>query len=423
MSISISKKGSRDVLAILAGGGPAPGINGVISAATIEAINRGIQVIGIQDGFKWIANGDKKHIRRLTISDTSRIHLTGGSIIGISREDPTSTVQRMKNTLRVLKDLRVRYLVTIGGDGTLFLASRVEKESKGKINVAHIPKTIDNNLPLPGYIPTFGFETARHVGTELVQHLMEDAKTTSRWYFVVTMGRKTGHLALGIGKASGATLTIIPEEFGEEKISLNKIVVTLEGAIIKRLSMGREDGVAIISEGITEKLDESELENLRDLERDEHGRIMLSEVDLGQVLKIQARSRLLEKKIKIRIVDKRIGYELRSARPTPFDSKYARDLGYSAVKFLFGGGSGAMITIQTGKMVPMYFNKLLNAKTGGTRIRYVDTNTESYEVAEKYMIKLTKDDFENKVKLKKLSQTANMKPKEFVDYFSKALRS
>src|SRR5574341_772060 len=240
-----NKRPSSEILGILVGGGHAPGINGVISAVTIEAINEEKTVIGILDGFKWLAQGDKKHIRNLTIDETSRIHLTGGSILGTSRENPTTSPEKMKNVIRVLKELGVRYLLTIGGDDTMFSASRVEAEAKGQIKVAHVPKTIDNDLPLPSYIPTFGFETARHLGTRIVQYLMEDARTTGRWYFVVTMGRKTGHLALGIGKASGATLTVIPEEFGKGKISLNKLVTILEGAIIKRLSMGREDGVAI----------------------------------------------------------------------------------------------------------------------------------------------------------------------------------
>lgn len=416
------KKGSPEILAILVGGGPAPGINGVISAATIESINRGKTVIGILDGFRWLVQGDKTHIRNLTIEDTSRIHLTGGSIIGTSRENPTTSPEKMNNVINVLKELGVRYLLIIGGDDTMFSASRVEAEAKGQIKVAHVPKTIDNDLPLPDYTPTFGFETARHLGTRIVQYLMEDARTTARWYFVVAMGRKTGHLALGIGKASGATLTVIPEEFGKKKTSFDKLVTILEGAIIKRISMGREDGVAILAEGLAEKMDESELRDLKDVERDEHGNIRLSEIDLGKILKNETRRRLLEKGIKTTIVDKNIGYELRSAPPIPFDAKYTRDLGYCAVKFLLEGGTGAMISIRTGKMVPIFFSEILHPKTGTTRIRYVDINTEAYEVAEKYMIKLTKEDFEDPEQVEKLARTANMTPEEFTNYFFKAVR-
>lgn len=413
---------SKNVLAILAGGGPAPGINGVISAATIEAINQGLEVIGILEGFKWIAQGDRKHILTLTIENTSRIHLTGGSIIGISRENPTKSAQKMNNVINTLKALKVNYLLTIGGDDTMFTASRVEAEAKRRIKVAHVPKTIDNDLPLPGYDSTFGFETARHLGTRIVQYLMEDARTTSRWYLVVTMGRKTGHLALGIGKAAGATLTIIPEQFTDHKITLDTLITLLEGAIIKRIHMGRQDGVAIVAEGLAEKLEETDFEDLKDVERDAHGNIRLSEIDLGKVLKNETKRRLSVKGINITIVDKNIGYELRSAPPIPFDAKYTRDLGYGAIKFLLQGGTGAMITIQTGRMVPLNFKKLLDPATGRTKIRYVDIHTESYEVAEKYMIKLTPEDFQNRVKLSGLSRTAHMNAKEFVKYFSKALR-
>jgi len=411
-------KTNKNKLAILVGGGPAPGINGVISAATIEAVNQGVEVIGIRDGFRWISEGNTNHIDRLTMENTSRIHNTGGSIIGVSRVSPLSDTKGMKNTLDCLKKLDVKYLITIGGDGTLYLASRLEKESKGRIKIVHVPKTIDNNMPIPGYIPTFGYETARHIGTGLVHHLIEDAKTTSRWYFVVTMGRKTGHLALGIGKASGATLTIIPEEFQEKKISLKKITTILEGAIIKRMSMGREDGVAILAEGITDKLNEDELKKLTDLNMDEHGRIRLSEVDLGQLLKQQTIKSLSEKGVDARIVDTTIGYELRSAPPIPFDASYTRNLGYSAVKFLLRGGSGALITIQRNKKVPIPFDKVIDPKTDSANVRFVDINTESYEVAQKYMIKLTKEDLEDRKELKKLAALTNMKPSEFKAYFS-----
>ncbi|MCI0455127.1 MAG: 6-phosphofructokinase [Candidatus Dadabacteria bacterium] len=422
MSGNKNKKTSSETLGILVGGGPAPGINGVISAVTIEAINEGKTVIGILDGFRWLAQGDKKHIRDLTIYDTSRIHLTGGSILGTSRENPTTSSEKMQNVIRALKELGVRYLLTIGGDDTMFSASRVEAEAKGYIKVAHVPKTIDNDLPLPGYTPTFGFETARHHGTNIVQYLMEDAKTTGRWYLVITMGRKTGHLALGIGKASGATLTIIPEEFSKDKVQLDELISIIEGSIVKRLSMGREDGVVVLAEGLSEKFYESELKELKEVEKDEYGNIRLSEIDLGKLLKNEVRRRLIKKGIKTTIVDKNIGYELRCAPPIPFDAKYTRDLGYGAIKFLLEGGSGALVSIQAGKMVPIYFDEILDPKTGRTKIRPVDINTESYEVAEKYMIKITKEDIEDPEKVNKLSTIANMKPSEFVDYFSKAVR-
>ena len=413
------KTGKR--LALVVGGGPAPGINGVISAATIEAVNRGVEVVGIRDGFKWLAGGDTTHVEKLGIHNTSRIHHTGGSIIGISRANPTTSPERMRNTLKGLHELGVGYVITIGGDGTMCLADKLEKAAKGKLKVAHVPKTIDNNIMIPSYIPTFGYETARHIGTSLVHYLMEDAKTTGRWYFVVTMGRLTGHLALGIGKASGATVTVIPEEFGREKVKLSKLVSKLEGAIIKRLAMGREDGVAILAEGLTEKLDEDDLKELNDVERDEFGRLRLSEVDIGELLKERTMKALSEKGIGTRITDKVIGYELRSAPPIPFDAKYTRELVYSAVMFLLGGVTGALITIQNGKMVPIDFSELIDSVKDRARIRFVDVQTEAYEVADKYMIKLRKDDLTDRKKLAVLARAANMKPAEFKSYFSEAV--
>ena len=419
MSDAKKKKGKR--LAIVVGGGPAPGINGVISAATIEAVNRGFEVVGIKDGFKWLAEGDTTHVEKLGIHNTSRIHHTGGSIIGISRANPTTSRERMRNTLKGLLELGAGYVITIGGDGTMCLADKLEKAAKGKLKVAHVPKTIDNNIMIPSYIPTFGYETARHIGTSLVHYLMEDAKTTGRWYFVVTMGRLTGHLALGIGKASGATVTVIPEEFGREKVKLSKLVSKLEGAIIKRLAMGREDGVAILAEGLTEKLDEDDLKELNGVERDEFGRLRLSEVDIGELLKERTMKALSEKGINTRITDKVIGYELRSAPPIPFDAKYTRELGYSAVKFLLGGDTGALITIQNGKMVPIDFSELIDSVKDRARIRFVDVHTEAYEVADKYMIKLRENDLTDRKKLAALAKAANMKPAEFKSYFSQAV--
>ena len=141
-------------------------------------------------------------------------------------------------------------LITIGGIDTAFSAVKIEERAGGRIRVVHVPKTIDNDLGLPGYVDTLGYQTARHYGVEIVKDLMVDAETTSKWHFVITMGRKAGHLALGMGKAAGATLTVIPEEFGGGPVPLREIVDTLAGATIKRLAYRRQDGVAVLAEGL-----------------------------------------------------------------------------------------------------------------------------------------------------------------------------
>src|SRR5437667_390462 len=110
-------------------------------------------------------------------------------------------------------------------------------------------EAINNDLPLPGSAPTFGFETARHLGVQIVRSLAEDARTTSRWYLIISMGRAAGHLALGIGKAAAATLTIIPEEFRGRQVSLEELCDILLGAILKRASRGSQYGVAVLAEG------------------------------------------------------------------------------------------------------------------------------------------------------------------------------
>jgi 6-phosphofructokinase len=413
-------------LGILVGGGPAPGINSVISAVTIEAINSGLEVIGIYDGFEHLMKGRTDMVRQLTIPDVSRIHFDGGSILRTSRANPTRTPEDLQNTVKALRELGIRYLVTIGGDDTAFSASEVVKAAGGNIRVAHVPKTIDNDLPLPGGMPTFGFETARHVGTELVRNLMEDSRTTNRWYFVVAMGRKAGHLALGIGKAAGATITVIGEEFPKERITLAEVCDVLEGAILKRRVMGRKDGVAVIAEGIGEKIDPEELAKIPgvEVERDPHGHIRLGEIPLATILKREIQRRFKERGEKMTIVDVTLGYELRCAPPIPFDIDYTRTLGYGAVKFLLSEPKddkvkeGGMVCLVGGRLEILPFDELRDPVTGRTKVRLVDINSEHYKVAREYMIRLEREDLENPEMLAKLAAAAKMTPEEFKKKFA-----
>lgn len=396
-----------DVVAIVVGGGPAPGINGVISAATIEAINEGKKVIGIYGGFKSLFAGNKNSAVSLTIEDVSRIHTTGGSILRTSRDSAEVAKARFPVLLQTLKALKVRYLITIGGDGTAFMARWIERESRGKISVVHVPKTIDNDLTLPGGRSSFGFHTARHWGVEIVKNIMEDARTTGRWYFITTMGRNAGHLALGIGKAVGATITLIPEEFIERKIPVQKVADILEGALIKRLAHGKDHGIAVLAEGISAKIDEKELSACDEIRSDEVGRIRLSEIQLGRIVGDRVKKGLGARGLHITIVHKTIGYELRAADPVPYDIEYTRDLGYGAVRFLLSGGTGSMITLDEGRLRPVSFVEMADPVTGKTKVRLVDINSEAYEVGRKYMIRLEKGDFDPRA-IEALAKAARM---------------
>jgi ATP-dependent phosphofructokinase / diphosphate-dependent phosphofructokinase len=404
--------------AILVGGGPAPGINSVISAATIRGRLEGVEVVGIRDGFEWLMKGDIDHIVPLEIDNVSRIHFRGGSHLGISRANPTKDPALLEQVVLSLLRLDVSRLITIGGDDTAFSAMKLEERAGGRIHVVHVPKTIDNDLDLPPDVDTFGFQTARHHGVEIIKNLMVDAKTTSRWYFVIAMGRKAGHLALGMGKAAGATLTLIPEEFAGRKIKLKAIVDTLVGAILKRLSYGRRDGVAVIAEGVVLDLDPEDLAQLHDVERDAHGHVRIAEVNIGEILKAEVQNRLKQLNIKTTIAAKNIGYELRCADPIPMDMEYTRDLGYCAAKYLLGGGNAAMISLQEGHFVPVPFSKMIDAATGRTRVRLVNINSTRYAIARRYMIRLRRDDFEDPHQLAKYAATVGMSLDDFRRQFS-----
>ncbi len=399
-------------LGILVGGGPAPGINSVIGAAAIRARLEGVEVVGIQDGFEHLMSGNHAAARPLSIDDVSRIHFRGGSVLGTSRANPTTDVSRLERVVQSLTELGVDRLVTIGGDDTAYSALRVAETAEQALRVVHVPKTIDNDLDLPHAIDTFGFQTARHVGADIVRNLMVDAATTSRWYFVVAMGRKAGHLALGIGKAAGATVTLIPEEFPAD-VPLASIVDTLAGSILKRLSLGRRHGVAVLAEGVALSIRESDLGSLEGVERDEHGHVRIAEIDIGEILKRAVRARLAELGARITIVAKNVGYELRCADPTPFDMEYTRDLGFCAAEYILHGGSGVMVTLQGDRFVPVELASLIDENTGRTRIRGVDVASAGYGIARRYMIRLEPRDFSDPRAVERVCSVAGLEPAEF----------
>jgi 6-phosphofructokinase 1 len=406
-----------ETVAILVGGGPAPGINGVISAATIRCLAEGRTVLGIEQGFKWIMQGDVSKVTSLTLEQVSRLHFRGGSILKTARANPTRNPAHLAQALKSLAQLGVTGLITIGGDDTCFSALTLERAAQGRLRVVHVPKTIDNDLDLPQGMPTFGFQTARHLGTYAVKSMLEDARTTSHWFFVVAMGRKAGHLALGIGKAAGATLTLIPEEFRERPVKLSTVADILAGAIIKRLSRGREDGVAVLAEGIAEVMNQDDLTALASVTRDEHGHVELADLDLGRALKEEVLKRLAPYGLTPTIRLKDLGFELRCADPIPFDMEYCRDLGCCAAEFLIAGRTGAMVSIVNGKFSPIPFDNILDPATQRTKVRMVDISAEPYRIARRYMIRLERKDFEQSERLTRCAVTVGLTAESFRERF------
>lgn len=405
--------GDNGRLGILVGGGPAPGINSAISACTIAAANGGLDVLGILDGFSHLMAGSAKHVQPLTPADVAFIHSEGGSILRTSRANPTRSPKHLRNVVSALQDLGITRLASIGGEDTALSSAEVARASEGKVRVAHIPKTIDNDLPLPGEIPTFGFETARHLGTQLVQNLIRDSRTTNRWYVVVVMGRKAGHLALGIGKAAGAPLTIIPEEFPDPVISIDDVVKRIEGAMLKRKAAdGRDDGIAVVSEGVAERFSQDELANMSGFEiaRDPHGHIRLGELPLSAILRRAVQQRFADAGKTLGMVDATIGYELRCAPPVSFDIDYTRSLGYAAAQLLLSKPSdsklanGGLIYLEGERLSVMPFEDMRDPETGRTRVRMINTQSQYYQVARQYMTHISPQDLQDDALVSRMAQ-------------------
>jgi 6-phosphofructokinase 1 len=399
-------------LAILVDGGPAPGINAVIAAAAIEARNQGVRVIGCYDGFRWLMQGDPYHVTELEITDVGRLHFDGGSMLRTSRANPATAADGTQRVADTLRSLGVDGLIAIGGNDTTFSAARVAAVAPW-LGVAHVPKTIDNDVPLPVDVVTAGFTTACHIGKDLVRNLMADAATTDRWFFVTVMGRQTGHLALGIGGAAGATVTVIGEEFAGRRITVDHLARILEGAIIKRHAQGREHGVALLAEALAGQLDGA---TPGTVERDPHGNVRLADLELGRLLKDHVTHNLKARGFDVRISVKDLGYELRCAPPGAHDLQYARSLGYWAARFLLDGGSGALISIQAGRLAPIPFDELLDERTGRARVRYVDVQSEMYQTMLAYMIRLRPSDFAPD-NVGVLAESANLSEADFVARF------
>ncbi|MCF6171544.1 MAG: 6-phosphofructokinase [Bacteroidales bacterium] len=361
----------KESIAILCGGGPAPGINAVISSVSLVFLKSGYRVLGIHEGYKGLF-AENPTVQEIDFKFADDIHKQGGSALQMSRHKPKDG----EFTTRFFTDNNIQLLVTIGGDDTASTANRISKYLKERnvsIQNIHVPKTIDNDLPLPEGIPTFGYQSAKQEGVRIAQTIYEDARTSGNWFVLSAMGREAGHLAFGIGAASHFPMIVIPEMFNKVDLTFERIIKLIISAVVKRKIEGIGYGVAIVSEGVFHFMDDEEISHSGiNFTYDDHGHPELGNVSKAHIFNILLQQKLKDLGLKVKSRPVELGYELRCVQPTAYDQMYCGMLGYGVKKLFDEGRTGCMVTANPmGDISPLYLEDVEGAD-GKIKPRLVD---------------------------------------------------
>ena len=385
-------------IVILTGGGPAPGMNTVVGTIAKTFLSNGYRVIGLHGGYKGLFSPTQK-TTDIDFLLADSIFNRGGSYLMMSRYKPSQEDFDKNFNLDFFKNNNIQLLVTVGGDDTASTANRIAKFLAAKnypIANIHVPKTIDNDLPLPSNIPTFGYHSAKSEGTKIATTVYEDARTSGTWFVVSAMGRSAGHLALGIGATCHYPMIVIPEMFNRTDITIDKIVNMAISAIIKRKIMGLSYGAIMISEGVFHAFSHTDLEAAGvKFTYDDHGH-----PELGKISKAQMFNELLEKKldklgisVKSRPVE--IGYEVRCVTPIAYDLMYCSQLGMGVYQHFKEGATGCMVYLDLNNNIkPLYLSDIQD-KDGKIPPRGVNIHTDKAQNIIRYLMHyITPADYE-----------------------------
>ena len=362
-------------IAISCGGGSAPGINTVISTDAKTFMKDGYEVIGVHHGYKGLLS-DNPEVKIFDFHHADRIFSRGGSTLIMSRFKPKDSDFKAD----FFKKNHVKLLVTIGGDDTASTANRLTKYlGTQNLNVAHIhvPKTIDNDLPLPDRNPTFGFHTAKDEGVRIGNTVYEDARTSENWFVLAAMGRSAGHLAFGIASACHFQMMIIPEMFNKTTVTFEKIINMIISSIVKCKLIGVEYGVALVSEGVFHFMEETEIINSGiNFTYDAHGHPELGNVSKSHIFNYLLQVKLKELGLDIKTRPVELGYELRCCNPIAFDLTLCTLLGIGVKKLYDEGVSGCIVSANSrGDITPLYL-KDFEDENGKIPPRLVDINSD-----------------------------------------------
>ena len=389
----------KEAIAILTGGGPAPGMNTVVGSVAKTFLQKGYRVIGLHAGYSGLFNPSPRTVD-IDFPLADDIFNRGGSFLQMSRFKPSQKDFDENFNLKFFVDNNVKLLVTVGGDDTASTANRIAaflEANKYPVANIHVPKTIDNDLPLPGGMPTFGYQSAKDKGAVIARTVYMDARTSGNWFVLAAMGRSAGHLAFGIGSACHYPMIVIPEMFNKTTITVKKIVDLVVSSIIKRKIMGMDYGAAIISEGVFHELSEEECRNSGvTFSYDDHGHPELGKVSKAHIFNEMLENRLNELGIKVKSRPVEIGYEVRCQTPVAYDLVYCSQLGMGVYKLFEQGNTGCMVYVnQEGFVTPLYLKDLEDPFTHKIPPRLVDLACDKFQaVIDNILNYITPEDYE-----------------------------
>ncbi|TVP79460.1 MAG: ATP-dependent 6-phosphofructokinase [Gemmatimonadales bacterium] len=318
-------------LAINTGGGDAPGLNAVIRAVVLAALNRGWEVYGIQRGYEGLYEEDG--LTPMTRATVEGIAHLGGTILGTTnrgnplswpRTLPDGTVERVDRSAELIEAFKGRgldALVAIGGDGSLRIASELWKKG---LPVVGVPKTIDNDLAATQV--TFGFHTAVQTASDAIDKLHSTAQAHSRVMVVELMGRHTGWIALFAGLAGSADAILIPEI----PFELQEVCRHLED----RYERGPRYGIVVVAEGARARDGEASVVDTPSGDSQRYGGIGQEvAAEIGRRTGFETRSLVL-------------GHLQRGGQPTAYDRVLSLRFGTAAVDLVAAGNFGSMVALQ-----------------------------------------------------------------------------
>lgn len=409
-------------VAILFAGGPAPAANAVISAASASFLKAGVEVVGIKNGYSHLVNfcpecglEENTHYINVTHKFLSRSRNKQGILIGTARANPGKNIQSpadlqdesktepLRRTWDALCSLGVDALISIGGDDTLKTANkfrlfqRTLPEGSPHIPIVHLPKTIDNDYH--GIDFTFGYFTAVEFLASEIRNLIHDAEACNAYFVAETMGRSAGWLAYGAAIAGEASLVISVEDIigdyrtnetyvdpdgnavSREVMNIDRVVKRIVKSMLAREEEGKEFGVIVLAEGLAELLP---YDLIRDIPRDDHGHISISDVNLCEVFTRAIEAEFAAQTNRTRKVKGlQLGYESRCAKPHAFDVMLGSQLGVGAYRALVEKRlDGVMVSI-CGQLELRYepFDNLVNPETLVTRVRFIEPGSDFHFLA------------------------------------------